>query len=140
MALWKMSLSQLNSFRATGEPNRSLRSRAQDRGDASASTTAVPGALDNNAAVMHGNGWIGQVAPKRPEISQSAILIRACKPGVANDIGCQDRRQFPGLAHRAPPATEKCLGAIYGNNAVAKMATQFRTPPQGEPKRQYTHN
>jgi hypothetical protein len=52
---------------------------------------AVAGALDD-AAVMHGEDWIDQVAPKGAEPSEYSILIRACKPRVADDVGDQDRR------------------------------------------------
>ena len=63
---------------------------------------AVAGALDD-AAVMHGDGRIDQVAAQRPEPRQRAILVRAGEPAEADDVGGQDRREFPGLAHRAPP-------------------------------------
>ena len=40
---------------------------------------AVAGALDD-AAVMHGDGRIDQVAPKGPKPCESAIFVRARKP------------------------------------------------------------
>ena len=46
---------------------------------------AVAGAL-NNAAVMHSDGRVDQVAPKGPEPSKNSILVRARKPGVADDV------------------------------------------------------
>ena len=61
---------------------------------------AVAGALDD-AAMMHGDCGIDQVASKGPKPCEDAIFVRASKPGVADDVGHQDRSQFPGLAHRA---------------------------------------
>src|SRR6516162_7805374 len=61
---------------------------------------AVASALDD-APVMHRDGWIDQVAPKGPEPCEDAVFVRASKPRVANDVGHQDRREFPGLAHGA---------------------------------------
>jgi hypothetical protein len=50
---------------------------------------------------MHGEDRIDQIAPKGPEPSEDAVLVRASKPGVADDVGYQNRGQFPGLAHGA---------------------------------------
>jgi hypothetical protein len=61
---------------------------------------AVAGALDE-AAVMHCNGGVDQVAPKGPKPCEDAILVRARKPGVADDVGHQDGGEFPRLAHGA---------------------------------------
>ena len=62
---------------------------------------AVAGALDD-APVVHGDSWIDQIAAQRPQPRQDAILVRAGEPAVADDIRAKDRREFPGLAHRAP--------------------------------------
>ena len=59
---------------------------------------AVAGALDD-AAMMHGDGRVDQVAAQGPEPSENSIFVRARKPGVADDVGHQDRRELPGLAH-----------------------------------------
>ena len=59
---------------------------------------AVAGALDD-APVMRGDGGIDQIAAQPPEPRQGAILVRAGEPAVADNIGDQDRRDFPGLAH-----------------------------------------
>ena len=64
---------------------------------------AVAGALDD-ASIMNGDCRIDQVAAQGPEPCQRAILVRSGEPAVADDIGDQDRRKFPGLAHRAPSA------------------------------------
>ena len=62
---------------------------------------AVAGALDD-AAVMHGDGGIDQVAAQPPQPRERAILVRAREPAVADHVGDQDRGNFPGLAHGAP--------------------------------------
>jgi hypothetical protein len=62
---------------------------------------AVAGALDD-AAVMGGDGGFDQIAAQTPEPRQGAILVRSREPAVADDIRDQNRRDLPGLAHRAP--------------------------------------
>jgi hypothetical protein len=52
---------------------------------------AVAGALDD-AAMMHGDGWVDQVAAKGPKPREDAIFVRASKTRVADDVGHQDRR------------------------------------------------
>jgi hypothetical protein len=42
---------------------------------------------------MTGNGRIDKVAPKPLQRSQSANLVRAHQPTVADDVGGEDRRQ-----------------------------------------------
>jgi 3-methyladenine DNA glycosylase Mpg len=42
--------------------------------------------------MMHGNGWLNQVAAQRPEPRQRAVLVRAGQPAEAHDISRQDRR------------------------------------------------
>jgi hypothetical protein len=49
---------------------------------------------------MHGDGRIDQIAPKRPQPRQCAILIGAGQPAISDHICRQDRRKFPGLGHR----------------------------------------
>ena len=61
---------------------------------------AVARALDD-AAVMHGDGRIDQVAAQRPKPSEDPIFVRTRKPRVADHVGHQDRGQFSGLAHGA---------------------------------------
>ena len=65
---------------------------------------AVAGSLDD-AAVMQGDGRIDQVAAQRPEPRQNAILVRSREPAIADNIRNQNRRNLPGLAHGAPPAS-----------------------------------
>ena len=61
---------------------------------------AVAGALDD-AAVMHGDGRVDQVAAERPQPRQDPVLVRPGKPRIADDVGHQDRRELSGLAHGA---------------------------------------
>ena len=63
---------------------------------------AVAGALDD-AAVMHGDGRIDQVAAERPQPRQNPVLVGSGKPRIADHVGHQDRGQFSGLAHGATP-------------------------------------
>ena len=63
-------------------------------------SAAVAGALDD-APVMHGDGRVDQIAAQRPEPRQRAILVRAREPAVADHVGDQNRRDFPGLGHGA---------------------------------------
>jgi hypothetical protein len=51
---------------------------------------SVAGPLDDTA-MMHGDGRIDQVAPKGPKPCEDAIFVRASKPGVADNVGHQDR-------------------------------------------------
>ena len=53
----------------------------------------------NDAPVVYGDCGIDQVAPKGAKPSENSILVRARKPGVADNVCHQDRGQFPGLAH-----------------------------------------
>src|ERR1700727_957244 len=61
----------------------------------------VASALDD-AAVAGGDCWINEVAAQRPEPGESSLLVRPGQPAIADDIGDQDRCNFPGLAHGAP--------------------------------------
>src|SRR5262245_22724777 len=60
----------------------------------------VASAFDD-AAMMHGDGRVDQVAPERAQPRQNAVLVGSGKARVADDIGHQDRRELPGLAHGA---------------------------------------
>jgi hypothetical protein len=61
---------------------------------------AVAGALDD-AAVMHCDGRVDQVAAKGPKASKDSIFIRTRKPRIADDVGHQDRRELSSLGHGA---------------------------------------
>ncbi len=59
---------------------------------------AVAGALDD-AAMMHGDCGINQIAAKGSEPSEDAIFVRPGEPAVADDVGHQDRRELPSFGH-----------------------------------------
>jgi len=61
---------------------------------------AVAGALDD-ATVVDRDRRVDQVAAKRTQARQGAVLVRFGQPAEADDVGGQDRGQFPGLAHGA---------------------------------------
>ena len=63
--------------------------------------TAVAGALDD-PAVVDGDRRIDEVTAKGPEPRQRAIFVCSSQPTVADYVGDQNRRDFPGLAHGAP--------------------------------------
>ena len=62
---------------------------------------AVAGALDD-AAMMHGDCRIDQIAAQRAQSRQGSIFVRAGEPAIADYIRDQDRCYFPDLAHAAP--------------------------------------
>jgi hypothetical protein len=64
---------------------------------------AVAGALDD-PAVMDSDDRIDQVASERPQTRQNPVLIGSGKARLADDVGHQDRGEFPGLAHSANPS------------------------------------
>jgi hypothetical protein len=59
---------------------------------------SVAGAFDD-VAVVDCDSRVDRIAAKGPESSEDAIFVRASKPGVADNVCHQDRREFPGLAH-----------------------------------------
>ena len=61
---------------------------------------AIAGALDD-AAVVHGDGRIDQIAAERPQPRQNPVLVGSGKPRIADDVGHQDRGEFSSLAHGA---------------------------------------
>ena len=61
---------------------------------------AIAGALDD-PSVVHGDGRVDQVAAECPEPRQNPVLVGSGKPGVADDVGDQDRGQLPGFTHGA---------------------------------------
>ena len=58
----------------------------------------VAGALDDPAVVSRYRR-IDQIAEERAQPRERSLLVRTRKAAVANDIGDQDRRNFPGSAH-----------------------------------------
>ena len=62
---------------------------------------SVPCPLDD-AAMMHGDCGINQIAAQGAQSRQSSIFVRASEPAIADHIRDQNRRYFPGFAHGAP--------------------------------------
>jgi hypothetical protein len=67
---------------------------------------AIAGALDD-AAMMHGDCGIDQIAAQRTQPRQRSIFVGAGESAIADHIRDQDRRNFPGLAHGAPSSVEE---------------------------------
>ena len=63
---------------------------------------AVAGLLHHPAVIGLDRG-IDQIAAQRPQPRQRAILIRAGKSAIADDIGGQDSGKLPGLGHWPSP-------------------------------------
>jgi hypothetical protein len=83
---------------------------------------AVASALDD-AAVMHRDGRVDQVAAKRPKASKDSIFVRTCKPRIADDVGHQDRGEFPGLAHGASAEAGRSPVAMAFGTAALPCCT-----------------
>jgi hypothetical protein len=78
----------------------------------------VAGALDD-APVMGSDGGFDQIAAQTPEPRQGAILVRSREPAVADDIRDQNRRDLPGLAHRAPS------GDLQNSTKIGQSRARF---------------
>src|SRR5271157_5415626 len=66
----------------------------------------VAGALEHTS-VVHGDGGINQIAAQSSEPRQGAILVRARHPAESDDVGSEDRGEFPGFGHGAPSTRSK---------------------------------
>ena len=64
---------------------------------------AIAGPL-HDAAMVRGDGGVDQIAAQPPQPRQGPILVCPGEPAVSDDVGNQDRGDFPGLAHGAPQA------------------------------------
>jgi hypothetical protein len=58
----------------------------------------IAGALDD-AAGMGVDRGIDQIAAEAPQARERALFVGAGEPAIADEIGDQDRRELPGLAH-----------------------------------------
>jgi hypothetical protein len=58
-------------------------------------------ALDD-ATMMSGDRGVNQITAQRPQPRQRSLLVRPGEPAITDDIGDQDRCNFPGLAYGAP--------------------------------------
>jgi hypothetical protein len=74
---------------------------------------------------MHRDGRVDQIAPKGPKPCEDSILVRASKPGVADDVGDQDRREFPDLAHGASAEAGRSLVAVALGTSTPSSHTRF---------------
>jgi hypothetical protein len=63
----------------------------------------VAGALDD-AAVMHGDRRVGEVAAQKAQTRKYALLVGAGETAEADDIGGEDGGDFSGLVHGASGA------------------------------------
>ena len=61
---------------------------------------AVAGAFDD-AAMVHGDCGVNQIAAQRAQSRQGSIFVCSGKPRIADHVGHQDRGQFSGPAHGA---------------------------------------
>ncbi len=61
---------------------------------------AVAGALDE-PTVVDGDGGVDEVAAQGPQARKRPLLVSAGQPAIADDVGDQNRRDFPTLAHCA---------------------------------------
>lgn len=59
---------------------------------------AVARAL-HDPAMMHGDGRVEQIAAQRPQPRKGALLVRAGEAGETDDVGDEDRREFPALSY-----------------------------------------
>jgi hypothetical protein len=62
---------------------------------------AVAGAL-NDAPMMHSDGGVDQITAQRPQPRQCAFLVRSGQPALSGYVGCENRRELPGLGHERP--------------------------------------
>ena len=62
--------------------------------------TAVAGAL-HDAAVMHGDGGIDQIAPERPQPRKCPLLVGAREAAVADHVSGKDSGKLALFGHRA---------------------------------------
>ena len=69
---------------------------------------------------MRGDGRVDQIAAEAPEPRKRPILVRSREPAISDHIRDQDRREFSGLAHRAPLA----------ESVAQKLSTRFGPTPQ----------
>ena len=91
----------------------------------------VAGALDD-PAMVRGDRRLDQIAEERAEPRERSLLVRAGEPAIADDIGDQDRRDFPGLAHGAssciPFSTRPRLAAELSQSCNGGCAQRYAAP------------
>jgi hypothetical protein len=65
------------------------------------------GPCGNIAGLVRVDGGIDQIAARPLWPRQGAIFVRPREPALANDIGDQNRRDFPGSHHTGPSGVKK---------------------------------
>ncbi len=65
---------------------------------------AIARAFDDAAAV-HGDGRVDQIAAKRPEARKDTVLVSAGKAAIFDDVSRQNRSKFPCFGHPRAPRT-----------------------------------
>jgi hypothetical protein len=92
---------------------------------------SIAGSLDD-AAVVHGDYGINQIAADRPKPRQRTIFVRAGEPAVTDYVRDKDSRDFSGLGH----------WTLQRKATLTESPTQScRNPksPQGKPSRLSHH-
>ena len=64
---------------------------------------AVAGAF-HHPAIVNGNGGVDQITAERSEPGQNAVLVRAGKPRIADNVGNQYRRELARHNHQPSSA------------------------------------
>ena len=87
----------------------------------------------DDAAVMDRDRGIDQIASRRPEPRERAILIGAGKPAVSDDVGDQDRDKLTGLAHssgnpalRSPSNANCSTGLCFKSHLMERSGLRRR--------------
>jgi hypothetical protein len=84
----------------------------------------VAGALDD-PAMVRGDRRLDQIAEERAEPRECSLLVRAGEPAITDDIGDQDRRDFPGIAHGASSCRfHLARGRVWPRSLSNKVATE----------------
>jgi hypothetical protein len=93
----------------------------------------IAGAL-HDTPVMHGYGWIDQIAPECPQPRQRTILIRACEPAVSDNVSRQNGRDFSCLAHAdplpVPNSTKPCRKGFFAQGMSAGDENAIAASPE----------
>ena len=80
--------------------------------------------------MMHRDGRVVQIAPKGPKPCEDAIFVGPSKPRVADDVGYQDRRELPCLAHGVIAEAGRSPGR--GGLGMVRFHAALRTRGQPE--------
>ena len=82
--------------------------------------SAVARALDD-PAVVDGDRRVDQVAAQRAEARQNPFLVGAGEPAVADDVGDQDRRNFPGFADEDCPCAASSRSPCFCTSPTKRI-------------------